>query len=203
MLPFEDPIKPMKARTRVNPPEPPGWVYEPKWDGFRMVAWGGAELRLESRNGKDLLRYFPELTDALEELPQGTVLDGEVVVVRNGVTDFDALQMRIHPAESRINMLAEETPATLIVFDGGNNRVLVWNTWPAMNGQAADVVLGQGNFVNDGINDDNQDGMNDGVPSARTLATAGGQVHSYVRLSGTRLFVGDRGNSRILIFNGN
>ncbi len=127
MLPFTDPIKPMKARTRVNPPEPPGWVYEPKWDGFRMIAWGGETLRLESRNGKDLLRYFPELTDALEELPEGTVLDGEVEVFRNGVTDFDALQMRIHPAESRINMLAEETPATLIVFDvlahGGQDQM--------------------------------------------------------------------------------
>ena len=107
----------MKARVRENPPEPPGWVYEPKWDGFRMIAWSGPQARLESRNGKDLLRYFPELRAALAELPDGTVLDGEVVVVRNGVTDFDALQMRIHPAESRINLLAGETPGSLIVFD--------------------------------------------------------------------------------------
>ena len=117
MFPFTDPIKPMKARVRENPPEPPGWVYEPKWDGFRMVAWSGSEPRLESRNGKDLLRYFPELRPALAELPARTILDGEVVVVRNGVTDFDALQMRIHPAESRINMLAGETPGSLIIFD--------------------------------------------------------------------------------------
>jgi ATP-dependent DNA ligase len=117
MFPFEGPIKPMKARVRERPPEPPGWVYEPKWDGFRMVAWSGEPPRLESRNGKDLLRYFPELRPALAELTPGTVLDGEVVVIRNGVTDFDALQMRIHPAESRINMLAGETPASLIVFD--------------------------------------------------------------------------------------
>jgi ATP-dependent DNA ligase len=117
MFPFTDPIKPMKARVRENPPEPPGWVYEPKWDGFRMIAWSGPEPRLESRNGKDLLRYFPELRPALAELPAGTVLDGEVVVVRNGVSDFDALQMRIHPAESRINLLAGETPGSLIVFD--------------------------------------------------------------------------------------
>ena len=107
----------MKARVRETPPEPPGWVYEPKWDGFRMIAWGGDEPRLESRNGKDLLRYFPELRPALAEVPAGTVLDGEVVVVRDGVTQFDTLQMRIHPAESRINMLAEETPGLLIVFD--------------------------------------------------------------------------------------
>ena len=117
MFPFAGPIKPMKARVRVNPPEPPGWAYEPKWDGFRMVAWSGAEPRLESRNGKDLLRYFPELRPALAELPYGTVVDGEVVVIGDGVTQFDVLQMRIHPAESRINMLAEETPAALIVFD--------------------------------------------------------------------------------------
>lgn len=123
MFPFSEPIKPMKARVRVTPPEPPGWVYEPKWDGFRMIAWSGPEPRLESRNGKDLLRYFPELVPALHELPEGTVLDGEVVVVRGGVTDFDALQMRIHPAESRINMLAAETPANLVVFD-----VLVHNS---------------------------------------------------------------------------
>lgn len=117
MFPFSEPIKPMKARVRAKPPEPPGWVYEPKWDGFRMVAWSGAEPRLESRNGKNLLRYFPELRSALAELPGGTVVDGEVVIIRGGATDFDALQMRIHPAESRINLLAGETPASLIVFD--------------------------------------------------------------------------------------
>ncbi len=117
MFPFPDSIKPMKARVLVAPPQPPGWVYEPKWDGFRMIAWAGAQPRLESRNGKDLLRYFPELAAALQELQPGTVVDGEVVVVRGGVTDFDALQMRIHPAESRITRLAEETPAKLIIFD--------------------------------------------------------------------------------------
>jgi ATP-dependent DNA ligase len=117
MFPFTDPIKPMKARVRDTPPAGSDWVYEPKWDGFRMIAWSGDEPRLESRNGKDLLRYFPELLPALGELPAGTVVDGEVVVVRNGVTDFDALQMRIHPAESRINLLATETPGSLIVFD--------------------------------------------------------------------------------------
>lgn len=117
MFPSTEPIRPMKARVRETPPPPPGWVYEPKWDGFRMIAWAGSPPRLESRNGKDLLRYFPELRPALAELPAGTVLDGEVVVIRNHATDFDALQMRIHPAESRIRMLAEETPAKLVVFD--------------------------------------------------------------------------------------
>lgn len=116
-LPFEPPIKPMKARVKEKPPEPPGWVYEPKWDGFRAIAWSRPEGRLDSRNGKPLLRYFPELEPALHQLPAGTVVDGEVVVVVDDVTQFDALQLRIHPAESRVNMLAEETPAELVAFD--------------------------------------------------------------------------------------
>jgi ATP-dependent DNA ligase len=107
----------MKARVRVNPPEPPGWVYEPKSDGFRVIAWSGPDARLDSRNGKPLVRYFPELLPALEQLPQGTVVDGEVVVVVDDVTQFDALQMRIHPAESRVARLAQETPAELVAFD--------------------------------------------------------------------------------------
>ena len=107
----------MKAKVRAVPPEPPGWVYEPKWDGFRAIAWGGSEPRLDSRNGKPLLRYFPELLPALEQLPAGTVLDGEVVVVIDDVTEFDTLQLRVHPAVSRVTLLAEETPAELVAFD--------------------------------------------------------------------------------------
>lgn len=107
----------MKAKVREEPPRPPGWVYEPKWDGFRMIAWGGSKPRLDSRNGKPLLRYFPELEPALAQLPAGTVVDGEVVIVSGGVTEFDTLQLRIHPAASRIAMLAEEIPAELVVFD--------------------------------------------------------------------------------------
>ena len=92
-------------------------MYEPKWDGFRMIAYGGDEVRLDSRNGKTLLRYFPELRPALELLPAGTVVDGEVLVVVGDVTDFDSLQLRIHPAASRIERLAEELPARLVAFD--------------------------------------------------------------------------------------
>lgn len=116
-FPFSPPVKPMKARVRETPPEPPGWVYEPKWDGFRAIAWGGSEPRLDSRNGKPLLRYFPELSPALSQLPPGTVIDGEVVVVVDDVTDFDALQLRIHPAASRVALLAADTPAELVAFD--------------------------------------------------------------------------------------
>ena len=116
-FPFQPPIKPMKARVRDTPPEPPGWAYEPKWDGFRAIAWGGEARRIDSRTGKPLLRYFPELGPALEQLPAGTVVDGEVIVVVENVTDFDALQLRIHPAASRVAMLSEQTPAELVAFD--------------------------------------------------------------------------------------
>jgi ATP-dependent DNA ligase len=113
---FDPPITPMEARVHEQLPAPPGWAYEPKWDGFRAVAWGG-HGRLDSRNTKPLLRYFPELEPAVAALPQGSVVDGEVVVVIDGKTDFDALQQRIHPAASRIAKLAAETPAELVAFD--------------------------------------------------------------------------------------
>lgn len=125
--PFTPPIKPMKARVRAVPPTGAGWMYEPKWDGFRMVAYGGDEVRLDSRNGKTLLRYFPELRPALDQLPSGTVVDGEVLVVVDDVSNFDFLQMRIHPARSRVERLAGEYPARLVAFDllaeGGESLV--------------------------------------------------------------------------------
>lgn len=118
--PFEPPIVPMEAEVADELPPPPGWAYEPKWDGFRVVAWSGGgsrQPRLDSRNSKPLLRYFPELEPALAQLPPGTVTDGEVVVVVAGKLDFDTLQNRIHPAESRVRLLAKETPAHLALFD--------------------------------------------------------------------------------------
>lgn len=93
------------------------FAYEPKWDGFRSLSWSEPGIRLDSRNKRPLLRYFPELTDALDQLPAGTVVDGEIVVVVDGATDFDTLQQRIHPAESRITRLSAETPAELVAFD--------------------------------------------------------------------------------------
>lgn len=92
-------------------------LYEPKWDGFRSLSWSEPDPRLDSRNERPLLRYFPELTTALDQLPDGTVVDGEIVVVIDGITDFDTLQQRIHPAESRITKLSNETPAELVAFD--------------------------------------------------------------------------------------
>jgi ATP-dependent DNA ligase len=93
------------------------WVYEPKWDGFRSLSWSAPETRIDSRNQRPLLRYFPELEPALDQLPPATVVDGEIVCVVDGATDFDTLQQRIHPAESRITRLSEETPAELVAFD--------------------------------------------------------------------------------------
>ena len=114
--PFPPPVATMEARVKAVPPQPPGWRFEPKWDGFRAVGWSD-DVRLDSRNQKPLLRYFPELVPALEQLPSGTVVDGEVVVVRDDRTSFDSLQLRIHPAESRIALLSGEIPASLVAFD--------------------------------------------------------------------------------------
>jgi ATP-dependent DNA ligase len=114
--PFPPPIETMEAK--VMEAWPSGrFAYEPKWDGFRAVAWSGPQPRLDSRNQKTLLRYFPELSEPLLRLPPGTVVDGEIVVVVEDVTDFDALAQRIHPAASRIKLLSEQTPAQLVAFD--------------------------------------------------------------------------------------
>jgi ATP-dependent DNA ligase len=109
-LPLTPPLLPQLARSRASLPEGDGWAYEPKWDGFRAIAFvDGDEVHLQSRNGKPLTRYFPEL-----RFPAGRyVLDGEIVIPGS----FDTLGQRIHPAASRIARLAEETPATYFAFD--------------------------------------------------------------------------------------
>jgi len=114
-LPLKPPISPQLARPRASLPDGEGWAYEPKWDGFRALAFVDGELEtLHSRNGRDLGRYFPEL----EFMPGRYVLDGEIVVFgEGGIQDFDALGQRIHPARSRIERLAKETPARFIAFD--------------------------------------------------------------------------------------
>jgi ATP-dependent DNA ligase len=114
-LPLSPPVAPQLARSRAELPEGEGWAYEPKWDGFRAIVFvDGDEVTLQSRNGRPLTRYFPELSF----YPGRYVLDGEIVVEdSDGKPDFDALGQRIHPAESRIRMLAEQTPAKFIAFD--------------------------------------------------------------------------------------
>ncbi len=109
----------MEARRADSLPEGDGWIYEPKWDGFRCLAFrAGNRVELLAKSGKPLHRYFPELVEAVKSVPQDNfVVDGEIVIERGGKTEFDALQMRLHPAESRISKLALETPAELVLFD--------------------------------------------------------------------------------------
>src|SRR6476620_6415255 len=95
------------------------WVFEPKWDGFRALIFrDGDEILIQSRDEKSLNRYFPELLEPLRrELPARCVLDGEIVVVKDSGLDFDALQLRIHPAVSRVKLLSQEIPASIVFFD--------------------------------------------------------------------------------------
>jgi ATP-dependent DNA ligase len=117
------PFPPMEAELVRELPVEDGWQYEPKWDGFRGVLENvGDELALWSRKERPLLRYFPELRPLGELLPARSALDGEIVITRNGALDFDAMQTRLHPAESRIRRLAGEIPAEFVVFD-----MLVWD----------------------------------------------------------------------------
>lgn len=118
-LPLTPPIKPMLASPVKAIPSTGGLVFEPKWDGFRCLVFAdGDDVTLQSRSGKPLDRYFPEVLDALRAtLTEPMVLDGELVVDRNGRLDFDALSERIHPAASRVRLLATSTPARFVAFD--------------------------------------------------------------------------------------
>src|SRR3954454_6106008 len=117
------PFPPMEAQLVKELPETDGWQFEPKWDGFRGVLENDSdELALWSRNGRPLLRYFPELRPLGDLLPPHSALDGEIVIERGGVLDFDAMQMRLHPAESRVRRLAREIPAQFVAFD-----LLLWD----------------------------------------------------------------------------
>lgn len=121
MVKFPLPLdtQPMEARTADRLPDDALWQYEPKWDGFRCLAFkSGREVELRGKSGKPLGRFFPEVVAFLKGVPAKTfVVDGELVIEVGGRIDFDALQMRLHPAESRIRKLALETPARLILFD--------------------------------------------------------------------------------------
>src|SRR3954464_12778909 len=113
------PVLPMLAKRVEDLPDGAGWIFEPKWDGFRVLVFrDGDDILLQSRDGKPLGRYFPELLPALAaQLPSRAVLDGEIVIARGDELDFEALQMRLHPAASRVKLLAQEIPAGIVFFD--------------------------------------------------------------------------------------
>jgi ATP-dependent DNA ligase len=118
-LPIEPPIQPQLAKSAKELPEGDDWVYEPKYDGFRTIVFkDGDDVHLQSRNGKPMNRYFPEVVEAIGRLKADrVVVDGEIIVVVDGVQEFDLLGQRIHPAESRVKMLAEQWPAAFVAFD--------------------------------------------------------------------------------------
>src|SRR3954467_14531753 len=118
-LSVSPPILPMLANRVGELPQGAGWIFEPKWDGFRTLIFrDGDELFIQSRDEKPLDRYFPELIEPLKsQLPERCVLDGEIVIARDGALDFELLQLRLHPAASRVKLLAVETPASVVFFD--------------------------------------------------------------------------------------
>jgi ATP-dependent DNA ligase len=118
-LPVNPPLLPMLAKRVEDLPAGEDWIFEPKWDGFRSLVFrDGDEIFIQSRDEKPLNRYFPELLPPLQaSLPPRCVLDGEIVIVRNDELDFDALQLRLHPAASRVKLLAQQTPASFVFFD--------------------------------------------------------------------------------------
>jgi ATP-dependent DNA ligase len=122
-------VKPQLARSGKELPEGDTWRYEPKWDGFRTIAFrDGDDVHLQSRNGRPMNRYFPEVAQQVLKLPaERVVIDGEMIVVVDGIQEFDLLSQRIHPAASRVERLARETPAAFVAFDllaEGNQALL-------------------------------------------------------------------------------
>jgi len=113
------PLLPMLAKRVEGLPPGEEWIFEPKWDGFRALVFrDGDEILIQSRDEKPLNRYFPELLVPLRAaLPSRSVLDGEIVIVKDGELDFDLLQLRLHPAASRVNLLSKQTPASIAFFD--------------------------------------------------------------------------------------
>jgi len=109
----------MLAKRVSDLPDGTGWIFEPKWDGFRALMFRDRdEILIQSRDGKPLNRYFPEVVETLQaQLPTRCVLDGEIVIAQNGTLDFDALQLRLHPAASRVRLLSRESPASVVFFD--------------------------------------------------------------------------------------
>ncbi|MEO8876527.1 MAG: ATP-dependent DNA ligase [Polyangiaceae bacterium] len=119
MLKVPPPLLPMLAKKVSAIPEGDDWIFEPKWDGFRTLVFrDGDEVTVQSRDEKPLGRYFPELVETiLEQLPEQCVLDGEIVIARENKLEFETLQHRLHPAASRVKLLAKQTPASLVFWD--------------------------------------------------------------------------------------
>ncbi len=141
---IEPPIEPMLAKLAREFPDVEGLSFEPKWDGFRCLVFrDGENLFLQSRNAKPLLRYFPELVAPLSEcLPDRCVVDGELVVMGDSGLDFDALQLRQHPADSRVQRLALEIPASFVAFDllAVDDRVLLDDRFDARRAELVERV---------------------------------------------------------------
>jgi len=118
-LPVNPPVLPMLAKRVSELPKVGDWIFEPKWDGFRALIFrDGKEIFIQSRDGKPLDRYFPELHAPLQaQLPKRCVLDGEIVIAQGGALDFDSLQLRLHPAASRVKLLSEQIPSSIVFFD--------------------------------------------------------------------------------------
>jgi ATP-dependent DNA ligase len=118
-LPVNPTILPMLAKRVGDLPTGGDFIYEPKWDGFRSIIFrDGDEVFIQSRDGKPLNRYFPELVEPIKkQLPKRCVLDGEIVLARDGALDFDSLQLRLHPAASRVKLLSEQIPTSIVFFD--------------------------------------------------------------------------------------
>ena len=118
-LPVNPPVLPMLAKRVGEIPTGGDWIFEPKWDGFRALIFrDGDEIFIQSRDAKPLSRYFPELLEPIKlQLPERCVLDGEIVIAKNSCLDFDALQLRLHPAASRVKLLSKTIPASIVFFD--------------------------------------------------------------------------------------
>ena len=147
-LPLKPPVKPQLARPSKDLPEGDGWRFEPKWDGFRTIVFrDGGDVRLQSRNGKPMNRYFPEITpDVLTLSGERLVLDGELIVVVDGIQEFDLLGQRIHPAASRVEMLSQKTPAAFVAFDllAEDDEKLIDLPYTARRERLESVVDGRG-----------------------------------------------------------
>src|SRR6266568_2720378 len=172
-FPIAPPIEPMLAKLAEALPQEGTFLFEPKWDGFRAIVFRGAsDVYIQSRDLKPLDRYFPELHQTLlEQLPKGSVIDGEIVIATPRGLDFDALQMRLHPAASRVAKLAQETPASFVAPSHADDAR------PGPRGHVARTVRGRGPGWR------HRQGRGAHLPARQTRDDQG-QARAYRRLRG-------------------